>query len=417
MIARHAAPRRARLVAPALAAVLLAAGCTGDEGATRGPTSAPSTTSTTSTTGAAEPPTSTTTSAPAGSGAEETPGSVFWREQLDAGDLPGAVWKVLYRSRTAEDGVAVVSGIVAVPEGEPPPGGFPVLAWAHGTTGIDDRCAPSRRGAGAVPFLREHLEAGYVVAATDYEGLGTPGIHPYLVAESEARSVLDSVRAARHLLGPDVASPRFVVLGHSQGGHAALAAAERATSWTPDLELVGTAALAPIADLEQVIPELFDSTIGLALGIYVAAGWPAAHPELSPSDLLTSEGVDLLDRATGTCIGSMGDVVGGEDVEDLRVRRPTEVRRWAERIRENTIHAAAVHGPVLVAQGGRDGIVPPRLVDRLVRQLCAAGTPLRFFSHGTADHNTIVGASLASVHRWFALLLEGGPPPDSCGGR
>lgn len=411
MTARPGARRRARLVAPVLAVAVLAAGCTRSEGATLSPPRS------TTSSAAAEPTTSTATSAPSTTEVEDPPGSVFWQEQLDAGDLPGEVWKVLYRSRTAEDEVAVISGIVAVPDGDPPPGGFPVLAWAHGTTGIDDRCAPSRLGAGAVPFLREHLEAGYVVAATDYEGLGTPGIHPYLVAESEGRSVLDSVRAARHLLGPDVASDRFVVLGHSQGGHAALAAAERASSWTPELELVGTAALAPIADLELVIPELFESTIGLALGIYVAAGWPAAHPDLSPSDLLTPEGVGLLDRATGTCIGSMGDVVGGEDVDDLRVRRPTEVDRWAERIRENTIHAGAVQGPVLIAQGGRDGIVPPRLVDRLVRDLCAAGTPLRFFSHGTADHNTIVGASLASVHRWFALLEDGGPPPDSCGGR
>jgi acetyl esterase/lipase len=421
-VSRVVRRRRGVRIAGLAAVALVALACTRSEGASLSPTSSSTTTSTTATT-APTSTTSTTSSTrpevtiPGREDSPQPPGTVLWSDQLDAGDLPGEVWAVTYRSAGTEDRRIAVSGIVAVPEGDPPPGGFPVLAWAHGTTGIDDQCAPSDRGVRAVPRLREHLEAGYVVAATDYEGLGTPGIHPYLVAESEARSVLDSVRAARELIGTDVVSARLVLLGHSQGGHAVLAAAERVRTWAPELQLVGTAALAPVADLELVIPALFDSTIGLALGIYVAAGWSAAHPELSPSDLLSPEGVALLDDAARTCIADMGDVIGDRELEALRVQRPTEVEAWARRIRDNSIDTTAVVGPVLVAQGDRDGIVPRPLIDRMVGELCDAGVPLRYISHCGAEHNTIVGIAMPGVHDWFAHLLEGNPPRTDCARR
>lgn len=413
-------------LAALVAVVVLAVACTrADDATLRAPTttsSEPPVTRPTSTTSSSTSSTSTTSSSvvvtiPERADGPEPPGTVVWSDELDAGDLPGELWAVTYRSRSTEGRAVPVSGLVAVPEGEPPAGGFPVLAWAHGTTGIDDACAPSDRGAGAVPHLREHLEAGYVVAATDYEGLGTPGIHPYLVAESEARSVLDSVRAARELLGVEVASDRFVVLGHSQGGHAALATAERARSWAPELELLGAAALSPVADLELVIPPLFDSTIGLALGLYVAAGWPAAHAELSSADLLTDRGVELLDDAARTCVSDMGRLVGGAQVDDLRVRRPTQVEAWTRRIRDNTIDPDAVTGPVFLAQGDRDVIIPPLLIDRLAGELCRSDVPLRYRTDDAADHNTIVDVAMPAVHRWFATLVEGRAVRDDCAAR
>lgn len=377
-------------------------------------TSAPSTTTST-----ASP---TTTSVPSGRpqvtipGREtaEPPGTVLWSEEIDDVDLPGSVHRVTYRSQSTTGDDVAVSGLVAVPDTPPPPGGHPVLAWAHGTTGVGDGCAPSRLGVRALPLLGQHLEAGYVVAATDYEGLGTPGIHPYLVAESEGRSVLDSVRAARELLGTDVASGRFVVVGHSQGGHAALATAQYASSWAPELDLVGSAALAPVTDLENIIPAMFDSTLGLALGIYVAAGWPAAHPELDPSDLLTPAGMALLDDAREACVFEMESLLAGEDLDSLRVRPPGELPAWAARIRHNTISAARVEGPVLIAQGGEDTIVPRPFVDVTVAQLCVAGRTVRYLSHSVADHSTIVGSSMPAVHRWIERLLAGDGTRDDC---
>jgi dipeptidyl aminopeptidase/acylaminoacyl peptidase len=145
--------------------------------------------------------------------------------------LAGAASNTLvhYRSRSVDGSATTISGTLAIPRGKVPRSGWPVVTWAHGTVGMADRCAPSRAG---TPnrydsrLLERWLKAGYAVVRTDYEGLGTPGEHPYLIGVSEGRSVLDMVRAARRL-DPSVGN-RVVIAGHSQGGPAALWAASRA---------------------------------------------------------------------------------------------------------------------------------------------------------------------------------------------
>ena len=131
-----------------------------------------------------------------------------------------------------------MSGAIFIPPGKAPAGGRDVIAWAHPTSGVVEKCAPSLMPdtAGMIWGLQSMLAKGYVVVATDYPGLGTPGIHPYLIGESEGRAVLDSVRAAR-AMPQSGASNRFVVWGHSQGGHAALYTGELAKSYAPELEL------------------------------------------------------------------------------------------------------------------------------------------------------------------------------------
>ena len=145
-----------------------------------------------------------------------------------------------------------VSGFVMLPRGKPPKGGWPVVSWAHGTSGIADSCAPSRKPKGpytfyAAPQFGAWLKAGYAIANTDYEGLGTPGVHPYLVGRSEGRGVVDIVRAVRQLDGR--LGRRYVIAGHSQGGHAALFAAAIGPKWAPELRLRGVAAYAPASHL------------------------------------------------------------------------------------------------------------------------------------------------------------------------
>ena len=153
---------------------------------------------------------------------------------------------LLYRSTAVDGSTVAVSGDVAVPKGKAPKGGWPVISWAHGTVGIADACAPSKVGTQAnydSPLLNSWLKAGYAVVRTDYEGLGTPGPHPYLIGVSEGRSTLDMVRAARKL-NPDIGS-KLVIAGHSQGGQAALFAASLSKRWTPELKLAGHGRLRP----------------------------------------------------------------------------------------------------------------------------------------------------------------------------
>ena len=160
---------------------------------------------------------------------------------------------VLYRSTGVTGRPVAVSGDVAVPKTRAPKSGWPVVAWDHGTTGIADSCAPSRTGAGGdlttynQKLLDGFLKAGYAVVSTDYEGLGTPGVHPYLIGKSEGRSTLDMIRAAREL-DPRIGR-RIAITGHSQGGHAALWAAALAHSWTPELKLRATVPFAPASHI------------------------------------------------------------------------------------------------------------------------------------------------------------------------
>ena len=165
-------------------------------------------------------------------------GGLIWARKLSGkAALHGASSNrlVLYRSTGVKGKAVAVSGTVSVPKGHAPKGGWPVITWGHGTTGIADACAPSRDGASnpahtlisyAYPLLQRWLKAGYAVVRTDYEGLGTPGDHPFLIGRSEGYSMLDAVRAARKL--DKTLGRRVVIAGHSQGGQAALWAASLA---------------------------------------------------------------------------------------------------------------------------------------------------------------------------------------------
>ena len=151
--------------------------------------------------------------------------------------------RILYASTNGLDGQSriAVSGALFWPKGDPPPGGWPVVAWAHGTVGTADRCAPSFAGRSDrdVQYLNAWLSAGFAVVATDYQGLGTPGGHPYLAAKPEAYGVLDSVRAVK---GRDQIGDVVLIVGQSQGAGAAFASAALAPSYAPDVKLRGTVA-------------------------------------------------------------------------------------------------------------------------------------------------------------------------------
>ena len=158
-------------------------------------------------------------------------------------------WFIVYGSTGLDNKPVAVSGLVLAPEAAPDSGGHLVVAWAHGTTGVADLCAPSKTGLASIPSeISDLVGQGYVVTATDYEGLGTNGVHPYLVGISEGRSVLDSIRAVQTL--PDAhAAADSVVVGLSQGGHAALWAAELAPGYAPGLSVLGSLALSPPTSL------------------------------------------------------------------------------------------------------------------------------------------------------------------------
>jgi pimeloyl-ACP methyl ester carboxylesterase len=391
-------------IAALLAALLAIAGCSGTDAADPAQSGSPRTSPPPTTVGA-----TTTTSAPL---AAFAPGDLLEATEVDTPTIDGTVWVVRYRSTSVEGAPIEVSGIVARPDGPAPAGGFPVLAWAHGTTGVADACAPSRNPPSAVPDLQGHLDAGFVVAATDYEGLGTPGIHPYLVADSEGRGVLDAARVARQVV-PE-ATEDVAVVGHSQGGHAALAAAEIADDWAPELRVVGTVAVAPAADLSLMVPAMFSLPVPFRFGVLVAAGWADAYDDLEVTDLLAPDGVALVEAAEEVCVAELFGRALGSSIDELVVTPPEAVDRWARRIQENTIDPDQVDGPVLLVQGTDDVVVPAFLADALAVELCAADVALRYAVYEDADHGGVLAASFADVRQWIAARLAGEPVDPAC---
>ena len=355
---------------------------------------------------------------------EGAPGSAIWAEPIAAPE--GALaWRVLYHSRTIDDEDVAVSGLVVAPDREAPPGGFPVIAYAHGTTGLADACAPSRRArpldgdghtAGELP-LPPYWDAGYVVTATDYEGLGTPGRHPYLVGGSEARGVLDSIRAARAL--PEAqAGEASAVVGISQGGHAALFTGELADAYAPDAGLRGVVSLAPGAQLAQAAMLLTGDPSVVGFGVAIGAGFAAAYPDVPLDDVLTPKALAALDVLDTGCIDDILETFAGPANETLRLERLMQPP-WPALLDENTPGRTPTTVPIFVGQGEADALVVPELTDALVTRLCAIGDDVTYRRYPGESHSGVVEASQEDVLAWIGNLVAGRPSGtagDDCPG-
>ncbi|ODS01805.1 hypothetical protein AUC69_06130 [Methyloceanibacter superfactus] len=214
-------------------------------------------------------------SALAGPAVAAEPGSIVNVWPLTGGSPDGGeAFRILYRSTGLKGEPISVSGAIYIPPGKAPAGGRDVIAYGHPTSGVVEKCAPSLMpdNAGLIWGLKSMLAQGYIVVATDYPGLGTPGIHPYLIGISEGRAVLDSVRAAR-ALPRSGASDRFVLWGHSQGGHAVLYAGEMAKAYAPELKLFGIAAAAPATYLAELFDADKSSSAGKELTAMAIWSW------------------------------------------------------------------------------------------------------------------------------------------------
>jgi alpha-beta hydrolase superfamily lysophospholipase len=345
---------------------------------------------------------------------KKAPGTIIRSTPITA--PPGAkAWKVLYHSRAVDGRDIAVSGIVVAPTSTAPKGGRPVLTWAHGTAGLGDQCAPSKQpdAAGAIPYVKQLVDAGYVVAATDYEGLGTPGVHPYLVGESEGRSVLDAARAARALSGSG-ASDRVLVAGHSQGGQSALFAGELATSYSPELDVLGVAAAAPAADVEHILP-LAASISGaagyMAMGVQ---GFHAAYPDADPAAVLAPDAEARSEAATTQCSGDVMAAFQGVRGPAVLAHDPLSIPAIQTLLHENSAGNRPAGAPVLIVQGSADTTIPKVLTDVFATKACAAGDTVDYRVYDGATHGTVVVAAQDDLVQWLKDRVAGKPAPTTC---
>lgn len=308
---------------------------------------------------------------------------------------------LLYRSTGVNGKQVAVSGLVHLPKGKPPKGGWPVVTYAHGTTGLGDQCAPSRNpGEGVIhgltvyiePFLNRLLDAGFAVVRTDYEGLGTKGVHPYLVGRSEGRATLDMVRAARQ--AHKALGRRVVIAGHSQGGHAAVFAAALAPKYTPELLVRGTAALAPAAQLDEIWAGLSAADQPTRLTGYaaiIARAFDAAYPEIGVASLLSDRGKELYPLTLSRCI----DQITAADSEFSKMAPRDLFREGADfgpltnALAVNDPTDLKLRTPLLVQQGSADTTVFPSLTENMVNGLRQRGAKVTYNVYENVDHGGI----------------------------
>lgn len=332
-------------------------------------------------------------------------------------------YRIMYQSQGVSGAPTVVTGLVDVGDDAPPFGGFPLLLHAHGSLGIADACSPSRAFVGSTTdgsYASEFesvgqvaTTAGWVVVSTDYEGLGGPGSHPFLVGVSEGRSVLDAGRAARQIPGLYIGD-HTAIAGFSQGGHAGLWAAQLAPDWTPEQPIVGTVLGAAASEVGALAswassqPELSALTVGIVAGL--ATTYPEAAAALG--DVLTATGLELVSFWDEHCfdenLGTPGQFVSAD---------PATVEPFASLLAANTAGMTANPSPLLLFHAEADERIPFAHSDALLERLCDAGQVVerRVLPDGLHTSSLVAVENEGIV--WLDGLLDGTTTPSSsCSG-
>lgn len=317
------------------------------------------------------------------------------------------------------------TSLVFTPNTPPPVGGWPIVVWAHGTTGVADACAPSKAALAesTKDLISKLLAAGYVVVAPDYEGLGTPGIHPFLNVKSEAFSITDAVVATRNYLLQRnlLTSKKWLTVGHSQGGHAALGAAQYASR--AQLDYKGTVAVAPASNLGGILvdgeAQVANAPIDIKIATYaqldtytalVTAGIRNTQPAFNYSQVFTSQISSIAAQAENLCSGPLygafyegmsnyakdhnGTLDGFTRTQPNFMAVPL-VKTFLEK--DSQPLQVKVTTPIIIYQGIADPTVPKLATDLLIFNATTVGTKINSYVTGNWDHNTAMSSNVDNI--------------------
>lgn len=343
---------------------------------------------------------------------EAAPGTIIDTDELDISWAIGQ--RIAYHSTSTSGDDIAVTGFVTYPTREAPADGWPLIAWAHGTTGLGDSCAPSET-AERDALAQALVTLGFAVVATDYEGLGTPGTHPYVVGPSEAYGVLDSVRAVFELDLP--VTSEWVVFGHSQGGHAAMFTGQLQPTYAPELDMIGVVAGAPPSQQEV----LGDALVGGDFQGYLpmtAAGLVAAYDQLELADILSAEAIELIDVVETGCTAEIFEVYNTMVYDEVVIAEPWDLPEWREVLIGNDTNQLPVEAPLFIIHGGEDEQIPVGTSATLLSQLCefeTQGPTIRTVYEGQSHAGVLTtGAALPDFLKWVQDRFAGEPAPSDC---
>lgn len=346
-----------------------------------------------------------------------------YQSQLASG-LAEVSQRVEYRMPSVNGGLTVATAVVMLPKGTAPAGGWPVVAWAHGTTGVADQCAPSLSQdlAGYDGLIAQLLSQGYAVVAPDYEGLGSAGNHPYLNLQSAANSLIYAVKAAQSNWSK--LSTSWVAVGHSQGGHAALGASQYALGAGVG-QYLGAVAFAPASNLKSTL-ELSQAQVAqLAAAGQTSAATSALAQTLGFTGLVVAglrqtESVDYSQvfQAQSRPVAQLAE---SECFTGLATAFATDIVQYVQRNAVSVAAYPALQGnyatvpaiqtffdrteparvklstPTLLLQGAGDTTVPKVLTDSLYQQMETLDSNVNYQVFDTADHGSVVAQGIPSM--------------------
>lgn len=346
------------------------------------------------------------------------PGALLRQEAGTGYKLPpgASAVRILYHSLDASGRDVATSGVVLIPAGKPPASGWPVIAWAHGTSGVSRLCGPSamRDVYYGEEGLMPMVAAGFAVVATDYHGLGTVGPHQYVNKIAQARDVIYSVPAARAAV--PALDKRWVVDGHSQGGLAAWGVAEMQHQ-IKDPNYLGAVSVAGVVRGMEFFNHLGETPgVGFYLAL-MAAGIQASYPDFKPSSLVSDEVMaHYADVTTNGCYlyayATYAAVPGGKLLRPGWDKVP-QVHRFFD---ELSPAKSPIGGPMLVIAGEADATVPIDGVRDAVKKMCAMKQPISFRSYPGADHDPAMVESTPYQFEWIRARFAGTPAVSSCPG-
>jgi pimeloyl-ACP methyl ester carboxylesterase len=331
----------------------------------------------------------------------------------------GQAVRILYSSTDGLDGKTpiAVSGSLFLPKGDAPAGGWPLIAWAHGTVGVADVCAPSwnKRSERDTKYLNHWLSQGYAVVASDYQGLGVPGGHPYLATRPAAYSVLDSIRAVQAGDFP-IARP-VVLVGQSQGGGAAFATAGHASAYAPDLDIRGTVATGTPYFTTTAAPAERDPTKVegvFSYTLYILHLVKQANDTFDVDGLLTEKARPVFDLTRTACLGAVWDAVEQNALSQAAAFTRDPMPEVAQHFPLMAYETLKVKGPVFMGTGGKDHDVPPAGQKRLVKDACAAGSVIEHHVYPDLDHSGVVNGSLVNSTPFVKKAFAGEAIAGNC---
>ncbi|MDO5498926.1 MAG: lipase family protein [Propionibacteriaceae bacterium] len=331
-------------------------------------------------------------------------------------------WRVLYKSTDRAGQPIAVSGTIMVPKTRwTGRGERPIIAYAPGTQGMADRCAPSRQFSEGLEYegiyITGLLKRGYAIAMTDYEGLGTAGMHTYMDRQSQAHTVLDAVRAAQKLPATGLSTSNPVgIQGYSQGGGAGASAAELASEYAPELRVRGAVVGAVPADLKAVSQKI-DHSLYTDFVLYAARGLAESY-DIDPADFANELGLQTTGRIEDHCQGgaSVAPFVRTSTLttSGLSFAQMADSEPWRTIVAEQRIGNRAPRVPVLVTHSVLDDVIPYDQARSMARSWCRSGANVRFSTNATPTHIAASMNNATEAYLFWEARFAGWPQINAC---